>query len=119
MPHAEKDVPKAGPTKIEELDGSSKTFAKFAIGATLQDVTPRMRDTLQNLLADWIAVVALAARVADSSRPFLEAVKALALGAPGSATVVGSSTKLPKQYAALMNGAYAHSLDFDGKQIDG
>lgn len=118
MPHAESLAShgKGGPYELEGARGASSAFAKFVASATLKDLTPAMMKQLRILLVDWIAVVALAAKVGDSTPTFLKAFKSLttgASGASGATTVVGSDIKMPKQYAAMMNGAYAHTLDFD------
>lgn len=60
-----------------------------------------------------VAGIAIRARFdAESSEPITVAVKELA-GSGGKCTAIGNREDFPTQYAALLNGTYAHTLDFD------
>ncbi|WP_037345947.1 MmgE/PrpD family protein [Sciscionella sediminilitoris] len=71
-------------------------------------VLPRLRD----LVLDYIGISAFASNHAENVLAVRAAVDALDPG-DGSATVIGEPRGYRSQYAALLNGCYAHSLDFD------
>jgi 2-methylcitrate dehydratase PrpD len=71
-------------------------------------VLPRVR----SLVLDLFGIGIRARRDAESSEPLVEAVRALGL-APGPAHVLGDPDGFTHAGAALLNGALAHSLDFD------
>jgi 2-methylcitrate dehydratase PrpD len=55
--------------------------------------------------------VAAGGSAAESSRVMLNFTKAL--NRPGNGTVIACPQKIAPEYAALLNGAFAHALDFD------
>lgn len=59
--------------------------------------------------------IAYAARHADAGQAALTV--ALSWGGAGAASIIGDSTKVPAATAALVNGTYAHSLDFDDTHL--
>lgn len=63
-------------------------------------------------LADSIGVAALAAR-----RGPLAGLQQLARGRPGSATVIGAAEGSTADVAALINGSFIHSLEFDDTHV--
>ncbi|MEK7863503.1 MAG: MmgE/PrpD family protein, partial [Chloroflexota bacterium] len=94
------------------------TLAEFVSALTIERVPPDAQDRLKQCLLDFIGVSAFAAVRAESSGPFRQAVRALA-PRPGPGTVVGEARGYPFQYAALLNGAFAHTLDFDDTNLFG
>ena len=48
----------------------------------------------------------------------LSAIQAFSAGASGSCTVYTKGHSFAPQYAALLNGAFAHSYDFDDTYAD-
>jgi 2-methylcitrate dehydratase PrpD len=95
----------------------TRTLAEFVSAVTLEGVPEDARDRLKQCLLDWVGVAAFAGH-AESSGPFRQAVLALA-PRPGPGTVVGEARGYPFQYAALLNGAFAHTLDFDDTNLFG
>jgi 2-methylcitrate dehydratase PrpD len=81
-------------------------------------VTPEVLDRTKLLLLDYLGVACGGLAFGESSPAFTKAVARLAGGARGPATVVGAAEGFPVQYAALLNGAYAHSMDFDDTHRD-
>ena len=94
------------------------TLAEFVSALTLERVPADAQDRLKQCLLDFIGISAFAAVQAESSGPFRQAVLALA-PRPGPGTVVGEARGYPFQYAALLNGAFAHTLDFDDTNLFG
>ncbi|MFB6118277.1 MmgE/PrpD family protein [Halosegnis sp.] len=75
--------------------------------------TGAVRDRLGRHLLDTVGVALGAGAHADSTPTFEAAAKTLADGAAGPATVWTTGERRPAGVAALVNGALAHSLDFD------
>lgn len=85
-------------------------------------------DNVRKCLLDFIGNAAFAAQYSESSPSFVSGVRSLCKmgvepGADGKLpkllTVIGIDEKFPLQYAALLNGAFAHSLDFDDTSLFG
>jgi 2-methylcitrate dehydratase PrpD len=92
--------------------------AEFVSGITLDRVAPDAIDRLKQCLLDFVGLAAFAAVHGESSRSFRDGVLALA-PRPGPGTVVGERRGYPYEYAALLNGAFAHTLDFDDTNLFG
>ncbi|MDX2165464.1 MAG: MmgE/PrpD family protein [Deltaproteobacteria bacterium] len=89
---------------------ASETLAEFAAALRPSDVPDAVLARVQRHLMDVLGV-ALAAAPLPFARRALEA--ALALGGRGDAPVIGFAERLPPVWAALVNGALAHGLDYD------
>ena len=96
---------------------TTKNFADFVAHLQYKDLTSVVKEKLQLLLLDYIGVSAAATQLAESSKPFLNAVRALDGG--GSATVIANGQTWSALFAALLNGALAHTLDFDDTHATG
>ena len=70
-------------------------------------------DRLKRHLLDTLGVTIGASAHADSSPPFAAAVNRLAADGAGEATILPDGETRPAEHAALRNGIFAHSLDFD------
>ncbi|MGH3662107.1 MAG: MmgE/PrpD family protein [Micromonosporaceae bacterium] len=97
----------AGPTLAQQL-------ARFAAGTSYSSVPEEVRGSVRLRLLDVLGV-SLAALPLDSSRAVTEHV-AENSGAP-HATALGLGARVPAAGAALVNGALAHSLDFDDTHL--
>ena len=94
----------------------SRTLADF-VAATPNDVMPdEVIARCGRLVLDWIGVTAFAGHHAENA----DAVRAAAdkLDAGAGATVVGQAHTHSPLYAALLNGCFAHSMDFDDTNIN-
>ena len=96
----------------------SLALAEFVAGLTYEQVPAGAVDRLKQCLLDFVGLAAFAAARAESSEPFRRAVLTLA-PRPGPGTVVGEARGYPWEYAALLNGAFAHTLDFDDTNLFG
>jgi len=92
--------------------GATDALARFAATASLADVPNAVQQRLKECLLDFIGNAAFAAMFAQSSPAFRAGAEALGFGT-GDATVVGEVGGYATMQAALLNGAYAHTLDFD------
>ncbi|MFZ2307603.1 MAG: MmgE/PrpD family protein [Rhodoferax sp.] len=91
---------------------ATRALAHFAATAPLDSVPTAVRQRLKECLLDFIGNAAFAAAFAESSPAFRAGAAALA-GGPCDITVVGEANGMAFMSAALLNGAYAHTLDFD------
>ena len=87
-------------------------LADFALGLRWQELPQVVVQRSKELFLDFLGV-ACGGRLAESAGPLLRA------GAVGEATVVGERELYPPHYAALLNGALAHSQDFDDTHREG
>lgn len=92
----------------------TRELAAFAAEFDSNALPERVRIRLAQCLADFVAVTAGGHRLAESSAALLVAMES---EAGGPATVVGSARGYGWRGAALLNGAFAHSLDFDDTNI--
>src|SRR6185436_13746112 len=96
-------------------DATDLTRRVAAYGQQLryEAISPEAIDRAKQLLLDFIGVVLGGATLWPEREAFLRSVTALASGAWGDATVAGQGGGFVRQHAALLNGAFAHSMDFD------
>jgi 2-methylcitrate dehydratase PrpD len=103
----------------ESTESATRRLARFAAEETdFARLPAEVTERLAQCLLDFIGVTALGAREAESSPAILAAAAELAAGR-GKARVIGVAHTWPAEYAAFLNGAFAHSLDFDDTYIDG
>jgi 2-methylcitrate dehydratase PrpD len=88
-------------------------LASFVTSTSYESLSPEIVQKLKELLLDHIGVAASAAKTAESSKPFLNAIMAFAGAQSGHSTVYATGNSYMPQYAALLNGAFAHTFDFD------
>ena len=96
---------------------ATEALARFAWGLRFEDLPGSVVRKLKESLLDTIGISAFAAMYADSSKSFRAAVRSL--GGEGPSTVIGEARGYPSPQAALLNGAYAHTLDFDDTNLVG
>lgn len=91
----------------ESLSGIFAAYASSLDGAQVDDAALH---ALRRAMVDYLACV-----YAGNEQPASQAIRrwAAAEGGAAAATVVGSQVRLPASQAAFVNGAAAHSLDFD------
>ncbi len=86
-------------------------YAEYVTELEYDDVPEEVIDYAKKLTLDAIGISIGARSRAESSDSFVEGVDALADG--GEATVFATGETLEPEYAALLNGALIHSLDYD------
>ncbi|KAJ5009907.1 hypothetical protein K4K57_008067 [Colletotrichum sp. SAR 10_99] len=94
-------------------EGATQNFSNFIADAKYEDIPPQGITKLLDLIIDHIGVGAGGGAKSESSSHILKAVEAFSEGCTGESTVYGKTKKYPKHIAALLNGAFAHSFDFD------
>lgn len=90
--------------------GITRDLVYFCAGVKFRDLPAEVVDQCKYLLLDFLGL-ALRGQSIDSTRTALKF--ALAAGCAGNATVLGTDNRLNPAYAALVNGAAAHSLELD------
>ena len=97
-----------------ELSGLPATDALtgFTIGVDFAHLPGRLTDTLRACFLDFLGVASYASIAADGSAELRAAVQTLNPEG-GTHTAIANKKKYAAQYAALLNGTYAHTLDFD------
>jgi len=119
VPDQTKGTRKDGTSTGSEVDlNVTEKFVKFVTNFSSGNLTAELREKLSKLLLDYMGMAVSGARIPESSVPLQTAVKAMSQSSSGTATVIGTDVRLPPQYAALLNGAHAHSLDFDDTHIE-
>ena len=97
---------------IEKRDFTER-LVDHALGLSYESLPPEVIDRTKQLFLDFLGVALGGRAFADASSTILQGVKDLSDGQPGPCTVVGESNKFPAHFAALLNGAFAHGMDFD------
>lgn len=87
-------------------------LAAFAAGLSAEALPEAVRARTRLLVLDLLGNILRARHEAESTPALLAAVRALGLAA-GNACVAGDAARYTPAGAALLNGALAHSLDFD------
>jgi len=95
-------------------DGAlTERLVEYAYGIRWEEVPPEARERVKHLFLDFLGVAVGGRGLGDSTPAVLRAGRALAAGAQGVCTVVGERPLYPSPVAAFLNGAFAHTLDFD------
>ncbi len=87
-------------------------LADYVVGLSYNRLPPEVVEKTKHCLLDLMGIMVRARFDAESSEPVTDAVKELG-GAAGKCTAVGNKETFTPHHAALLNGTYAHSLDFD------
>jgi 2-methylcitrate dehydratase PrpD len=96
----------------------TQELAAFAAGLHSDRLSPALRERTRFLLLDLVGNIVRGRHDAESTAPLLAAARALGFGA-GSSAVFGDAARYTPAGAALLNGALAHSLDFDDTHAAG
>ncbi len=89
----------------------TQTQAEFAASLEFEDLPEEVVDAAKRLLLDTAGIAIGAEPRAASSDSFFEGIRALDSGSGG--TVLATGESMAPEYAAFLNGAMAHSLDYD------
>ncbi|MBX6374453.1 MAG: MmgE/PrpD family protein [Acetobacteraceae bacterium] len=96
----------------------TRELAAFVAGLQADRLSPELRERTRFLVLDLVGNIVRGRHDAESTAPLLAAARALGFGA-GSSAVFGDSARYTPAGAALLNGALAHSLDFDDTHAAG
>ncbi len=97
---------------VTPSDTPTTRLADYLLGLRYDDLPGKVLDHTKLLFLDFLGVACGGKVLSDSSGPVLEAVRELA-GIGGAASAIGISGRFPPHYAALLNGTFGHSMDFD------
>ncbi|HVA37724.1 MAG TPA: MmgE/PrpD family protein [Candidatus Dormibacteraeota bacterium] len=95
--------------------GATRIVAEYAAGLRFEQLPAATVEHAKQAILDVLGIAVRARFDAESSAPIARAVEAL--GAAGPCTVIGHGAGFAAQYAALLNAAYAHTLDFDDTHV--
>ena len=110
----EKDQPSKGANgRTPEVELVTKSLAEFVPKTSSDAISEELSTKLKALLLDYLGVSASAAFSAESSPIFLTGITSFSGGAKGYNTVLTKGSTFLPQYAALLNGAWCHTYDFD------
>ena len=98
--------------------GLTPRVAAYATGLRSEAISPEVVDRTKQLFLDFLGVALGGVAFGHASAEFRTAVRQLMDGATGRCTVVGDPAGYPAHFAALLNAAYAHSMDFDDTHRD-
>lgn len=98
--------------------GVTTTLSEFTAGLRLDSLPPEVATRARFLVLDLVGNIVRARHDAESTSSFLAAVRAMGMAA-GNSGVFGDSARYTPAGAAYLNGALAHSLDFDDTHAAG
>ena len=100
------------------MANETRRLAEFAAGLTYQTLPADVAERAKLLIFDTVGIALRSRWDAESTPSLISAVEKLGM-ATGAATVIGDSGGYTPAGAALINGALAHSLDFDDTHARG
>jgi len=98
--------------------GITQQLSDFTAGIRLNRLPPEVIDRARFLVLDLVGNIVRARHDAESTPSFLGAVHAMGMAA-GNSGVFGDAARYTPAGAAFLNGALAHSLDFDDTHAAG
>lgn len=96
----------------------TQTVAEFSVQTKADAIPGQVMSRASALMTDFAGSAIRAAVDADSSPAILAMLDGLGLAGYGPCTVLGLSRRFGAGAAALLNGAFGHSLDFDDTHAD-
>jgi 2-methylcitrate dehydratase PrpD len=94
------------------------TLASYVTTLRFDDIPREVLERAKVLTLDFLGSAVRARHESDSTPSMLRMLAALKLDGAGDATVFGDSKSYTPAVAALLNGAFGHSLDFDDTHAD-
>ncbi len=98
--------------------GVTTTLSEFCAAIRLDRLPPDVVNRARFLVLDLVGNIVRARHDAESTASFLAAARAMGMAA-GNAGVFGDTARYTPAGAAFLNGALAHSLDFDDTHAAG
>jgi 2-methylcitrate dehydratase PrpD len=98
--------------------GVTAILSEFVAGIRLDAIPVAVVDRARFLVLDLVGNIVRARHDAESTASFLAATRAMGMAA-GNAGVCGDAARYTPAGAAFLNGALAHSLDFDDTHAAG
>lgn len=98
--------------------GITAELSAFTAGIRLESLPKEVVDRARFLVLDLVGNIVRARHDAESTSSFLAAARAMGMAA-GNSGVFGDAARYTPAGAAFLNGALAHSLDFDDTHAAG
>ncbi|MBN8897246.1 MAG: MmgE/PrpD family protein [Rhodospirillales bacterium] len=98
--------------------GVTAQLSEFTAGIRLDRLPPEVVQRARFLVLDLVGNIVRARHDAESTSSFLAAARAMGMAA-GNSGVFGDASRYTPAGAAFLNGALAHSLDFDDTHAAG
>lgn len=98
--------------------GITQQLSEFTAGIRLESLPPDVVQRARYLVLDLVGNIVRARHDAESTPAFLAAARAMGMAA-GNNGVFGDAARYTPAGAAFLNGALAHSLDFDDTHAAG
>ncbi|MFG1394820.1 MmgE/PrpD family protein [Xanthobacter agilis] len=95
------------------MSNETLTLASYAAGIRLADIPAEVVARAERLILDFAGNIVRGGFETDSAPSLRALVEKAGFGAPGPCTVLGEARGYGPAAAALLNGAFGHSLDFD------
>lgn len=99
------------------MENITTTLAQFVAGLDHDQIPADVRARVKQLLLDITGITIRARHDVNSTVPLMDALRALEQN--GTSSIIGDSACLSPTAAAMLNGAMAHSLDFDDTHAAG
>ena len=99
--------------------GATEALSEFATQTTFKSIPTKFIQSLKLFRLDYFGVAAYGAVHTESAAPFSNVIELLNGNQHGSSTVITKGDTYQLHYAALLNSAFAHSLDFDDTYVAG
>lgn len=96
----------------------TELLSRYVADLSYQDLPVEVPVRAKLLATDLVASIVRAGKDADSTPSLLAMLRAMSLDGPGECTVFGLEQSFAPPIAALLNGAFGHSLDFDDTHAD-
>jgi 2-methylcitrate dehydratase PrpD len=94
----------------------TKQVAHYAASLKYEAIGPEVLDRTKQLLLDFLGVALGGRALAPTSDAFIKGVGRVS--GQGDCSVAGEKNGYPAHYAALLNAAFGHSMDFDDTHRD-
>lgn len=95
----------------------TRQFAEYASKLRYEDLPAEVVEKVKHFILDLAGIALRASCDADSTPSIRNTF--LSMAAPGEVTVIGLNETVHPAHAALINGSFAHSLDFDDTHREG
>jgi 2-methylcitrate dehydratase PrpD len=102
--------------------GTSAGFASYCESLTYSDIPPETLDNAKKVLLDTLGIAVGGARAASTTtvtNVIDDLDPATEPGSEASATILSNGNRASPDYAAMINGMLAHSLDYDETHREG
>ena len=98
---------------MSSINDLTEELVDYSLRLKFEDIPPNVIERAKQLFLDFLGVAAGGHSLSESISSVQKGVDVLIGNNEGTCTVIGESSTYPFQYAALLNSAMAHSIDFD------